>query len=61
MSKSKTQQQLDKIDALKQRFQQLSTETIIARLTNFSRSNEISIAYKEVLKDRGINDYFEKL
>jgi hypothetical protein len=60
MSKTKSQQQLERINALKDRFEHLETEVIVARLTNFNRSNDIAKAYKEVLKGRGIDDYFEK-
>jgi hypothetical protein len=61
MSRSKSQQSFEKISALKQQFHHLSTETIVSRLTNFNKSNDIVIAYKQIIKDRGINDYFEKV
>ncbi|WP_259066782.1 hypothetical protein HDF24_21315 [Mucilaginibacter sp. X4EP1] len=57
MSKTKTQQSLERIDKLKERFQHLSTELIAQRLTNFNKTNDIAIAYKQVLKERGIDDY----
>ncbi len=61
MNKSKSQRSFENINATKERLQHLSTETIISRLTNFNKSNDVVIAYKQILKDRGINDYFEKV
>ena len=61
MRKSKSQQQLARINSLKERLEHLSTETIVLRLTNFNKLNDIVAAYKQILKDRGINDYFEKV
>jgi len=46
----KIQRQREHIAYLKESFRHLSTDTIARRLTNFSRSNDISIAYKELLK-----------
>ncbi|HTD98558.1 MAG TPA: hypothetical protein VK668_04705 [Mucilaginibacter sp.] len=57
MSKNKSERNIERINLLKEKFRHLSTETIAARLTNFSKSNDISIAYKEILKERGIEDY----
>ncbi|AYL97761.1 hypothetical protein [Mucilaginibacter celer] len=57
MRKNKTQQELERIFLLKERFRHLSTEVIVLRLTNFNKTNEIVIAYKEILKERGIDDY----
>lgn len=57
MRKSKNQRDIESIEALKERFYHLSSELIASRLIKFSKSNNISIAYKQILKDRGINDY----
>lgn len=57
MSKSKTEYSIQRINALKEKFQHLSTETIASRLTNFNKTNDIVIAYKQILKERGIDDY----
>jgi len=61
MTKNKTQQHFDKISLLKERLQHLNTEIIVSRLANFNKSNDIAKAYKLILKDRGVNDYFEEL
>lgn len=61
MRKNKTQQELERIFLLKERFRHLSTEVIVLRLTNFNKTNEIVIAYKEILKERGIDDYLSVL
>ncbi len=53
----KNQRQIEKINKLKEEFNHLSSEVIARRLANFSRSNEISIAYKQILKERGIEDF----
>jgi hypothetical protein len=57
MQKSKTQRNLHHISKLKERFQGLSSEVIASRLTNFNKTNDIVIAYKEILNERGIEDY----
>jgi len=57
MGINKTQLSTERLNKLKERFQNLSTEIIISRLTNFSKTNEIATAYKQILKERGIDDY----
>jgi len=57
MGKNKTERKLEGINALKERFQHLTSETIASRLTNFNKTNEIVIAYKQILKERDIDDY----
>ncbi len=61
MKKSKNQRDIESLNILKDKFEHLSSETIARRLMNFSRSNNISIAYTQILKDRGINDYLSVL
>jgi hypothetical protein len=53
----KSQRQRENIENLKEEFRHLETDVIVKRLMNFSRSNDISMAYKELLKERGIDDY----
>ena len=57
MGKIKSEHNIQRINAFKEKFQHLDTETIAARLTNFNITNDRVIAYKQILKDRGINDY----
>ena len=57
----KNQRQIEKINKLKEEFHNLSSEVIARRLANFSGSNEISIAYKQILKERGIEDFLTLL
>jgi len=54
---NKSQLNFEKIEKLKERFQHLSSETITSRLLNFNKSNDIAVAYKHILKERGIDDY----
>ena len=54
---NKSQLNFEKIEKLKERFQHLSSETITLRLLNFNKSNDIAVAYKQILKERGIDDY----
>ncbi len=54
---NKKQHDQERIELLKERFQNLSTEKILLRLTDFNTTNEFVIAYKQILKDRDINDY----
>ena len=61
MKTSKTQREIERVNELKERFRYFSTETIASRLTNFNKTNSIVIAYKEVLKERGIDDYLSVL
>jgi hypothetical protein len=61
MRRTKTQLNLERIVKLKERFKHLSTELIASRLTNFNRTNDIAIAYKQILKERGIDDYLAVL
>jgi FMN-dependent NADH-azoreductase len=61
MGKSKTQNNIQRIEELKEKFRHLDTSVIASRLTNFNRSNSISIAYKQILKERGIDDYLSIL
>jgi hypothetical protein len=58
---SKTQTDIQHIEELKEKFRYLDTFVIASRLTNFSRSNNLSIAYKQILKERGIDDYLSIL
>jgi hypothetical protein len=58
MRKSKNQRDTESINTLKEKFEYLDTETIARRLMNFSLSNNISIAYKQILRNRGIDDYW---
>jgi hypothetical protein len=57
MSKSKAQNSSEHMANLVERFQYLPSENIASRLVNFNKSNDISIAYKQILKERGIDDY----
>jgi hypothetical protein len=61
MKKSKNQRDIESLNVLKEKFEHLSNETIARRLMNFSRSNNISIAYTQILKERGVNDYLSVL
>jgi len=61
MKTSKTQRNIERISQLKEEFRHLSTEKIASRLTNFNKTNDIVIAYKEILKERGIDDYLSAL
>ena len=61
MKAKKTEQLIEKINKLKEEFHNLSSEVIAIRHVNFSRSNEISIAYKQILKERGIEDLLNLL
>ena len=61
MKVDKNQRQIEKINKLIAEFNHLSSEVIASRLANFSRSNEISIAYKQILKERGIDDFLTML
>lgn len=61
MKASKTQHKIKHLNKLKEQFQHLSTEVIVLRLTNFNKTNEIVIAYKQILKERGIDDYLSVL
>ncbi|EHQ30395.1 hypothetical protein Mucpa_6339 [Mucilaginibacter paludis DSM 18603] len=54
---NKSQQSFERIEKAKERFQHLSSERTASRLLNFSRSNDIAVAYKQILKERGIDDY----
>ena len=53
----KNRRQIEKINKLKEEFNHLSSEIIARRLANFSASNTISIAYKQILNKRGIDDF----
>lgn len=55
----KIQRQRENIENLKDEFRHLGTDKIVKRLMNFSRSNDTSVAYKELLRERGIEDYLE--
>jgi len=57
MATSKKQHNIEHIDKLKEKFRSLSSDTIASRLTNFNKTNDIVIAYKQILKERGIDDY----
>jgi len=61
MKTSKTHVKIEKINKLKEHLQHLTTEVIASRLTNFNKTNEIVIAYKQILKERGIDDYLSIL
>ena len=61
MKTTKTQRNIERINELKERFQHLSTEVIVTRLTNFNKTNDIITAYKQILKERGIDDYLSVL
>jgi hypothetical protein len=61
MKVDKNRRQIEKINKLKEEFNHLSSEVIARRLANFSGSNEISIAYKQILKERGIDDFLTVL
>jgi hypothetical protein len=61
MKTSKTQSSIERINKLKEELRHLSTEVIALRLTNFSKTNDIVIAYKEILKERSIDDYLSVL
>lgn len=54
---NKSQQSFETIENLKEQFQHLSSESIASRLLNFSKSNDIAVAYKQILNERGIADY----
>ncbi|MCJ8209100.1 hypothetical protein MUY27_05230 [Mucilaginibacter sp. RS28] len=54
---NKTTGSFERIKNLKEQFQHLSSEKLAKRLLNFRESNDISIAYKQILKERGIDDY----
>ncbi len=58
---NKKQHDQERIELLKERFQNLSTEKILLRLTDFNTTNEFVIAYKQILKDRDINDYYDEI
>ena len=55
----KIQRQRENIENLKDEFRHLDTDVIVKRLMNFSRSNDTSVAYKELLRERRIEDYLE--
>jgi len=55
----KSQRQRENIENLKEEFRHLETDVIVRRLLNFSKSNDTSIAYKELLKERGVDDYLQ--
>jgi len=61
MKTSKTQRNIERANELKEQLQHLSTEVIASRLTNFNKTNDIVIAYKQILKERGIEDYLSVL
>ncbi|BAU53800.1 hypothetical protein MgSA37_01971 [Mucilaginibacter gotjawali] len=61
MKTNKTQRNIKHLNELKERFQHLSTEIIATRLTNFNKTNDIVIAYKQILKERGVYDYLTVL
>ena len=61
MKTNKTQRNIEHLNELKERFQHLSTEVIATRLTNFNKTNDIVIAYKQNLKERGVDDYLAVL
>ncbi|MGY3213387.1 hypothetical protein [Mucilaginibacter sp. HD30] len=61
MKISKTSRNIERISQLKDNFRHLSTEEIVSRLTNFNKTNDTVIAYKEILKERGINDYLSAI
>jgi hypothetical protein len=61
MRKNKSERDIEQINLLKEKFRHLGTETIAARLTNFRKSNNISIAYKQILKERGVEDYLSEI
>jgi hypothetical protein len=61
MIKNKKAQKFEDLKKAKERFRGLSTETIARRLTNFNKTNTIATAYKEILKERGIDDYLSAL
>lgn len=61
MRKSKNQRDIESVNVLKEEFGHLSSERIARILLNFSRSNKYSVAYKQILKDRGIDDYLTVL
>jgi len=42
---NKSQQNFEKIEKLKERFQNLSSETITSQLLNFNKSNDVAVAY----------------
>jgi len=54
---NKSQQSFEKVEKLKDRFRHLSSEGIASRLLNFNKSNDTAVAYKQILKERGIDDY----
>lgn len=54
---NKSQQNFERREDLKKRFRHLSSESIASRLLNFSKSNDIAVAYKQILKERDIDDY----
>ncbi|NHA06459.1 hypothetical protein G7092_21805 [Mucilaginibacter sp. HC2] len=60
MSKSKRDNNLQRIKVFKDRFEKLSTEKIINRLTHIGLTHEAAIAYKQVLEERGIDDYLSE-
>ena len=55
----KNQRQRENIENLKEEFRHLDTDVIVRRLINFRGSNDFSIAYKEMLKERGVDDYLQ--
>lgn len=57
MNRSKRDNNLRRIKVFKERFEKLSTERILHRLTHSGLSHESTIAYKQVLEERGITDY----
>jgi hypothetical protein len=57
MKVDKNRRQIEKINKLKEEFNHLSSEVIASRLANFSGSNPISIANKQILNKRGIDDF----
>lgn len=61
MKTNKTQRNIERISQFTEKFRHLSTEVIASRLTNFNTTNDIVIAYKVILKERGIDDYLSVL
>jgi len=61
MSRNKTDLHFAHIEELKNQFRNLTTEVIVSRLTNFNKTNNIVLAYKQILKERGIDDYLSAL
>ena len=56
---NKRETKQERIRVFKERFETYSTEKILKWLTNMNTTKEAAIAYKQVLKERGITDYLE--